>query len=73
MPRAEHAHHKTKEDAAEETCGSGSEEDRSDSDDEGIDGYKKGETPLLSKSLNLSRAVAIFQQQAIVVSPVKLL
>lgn len=44
VPRAEHAHHKTKEHAAEETCGSGSEEDHSDSDDEGIDGYKKGET-----------------------------
>ena len=45
VPRAEHAHYKTKEQAPEDTCGSGSEEDHSDSDDEGIDGYKKGETP----------------------------
>lgn len=43
MPRAENAHKKAKE-HAEETGGSGSEEDHSDSDDEGIDGYKKGWT-----------------------------
>lgn len=43
VPRAEHGHHKAKEHATEEDCGSGSE-DHSDSDDEGTDGYKKGDT-----------------------------
>lgn len=44
VPRAEHGHHKAKEHATEEDCGSGSEDDHSDSDDEGTDGYKKGDT-----------------------------
>lgn len=43
MPRAENTRQKTKE--TEETYGSGSEEDHSDSDEEGTDGYKKGQTP----------------------------
>ena len=42
-PRADQAHHKVKEQSAEDTYGSGSEEDYSDSEDEGADGYKKGE------------------------------
>lgn len=59
MPRAEHGHHKAKEHATEEDCGSGSEDDHSDSDDEGTDGYKKGET-----FCSLSEVVVMFRSTA---------
>lgn len=41
-PRAEHAHNKAKEHASEDKDASGSEDEFSDSDDEGVDGYKRG-------------------------------
>lgn len=53
VPRADHALHKSKERAAEDTSGSGSEEDFSDSEDEGTDGYKKGENQSYDENISV--------------------